>query len=328
MYTYKKLEKVNPKNPYAPEFHGTFELSIPISSGTRTRRVIAYVPRDARESTSVVLVLGPNGKTADDLYRESEWCRIADQEENKEKLIVAFLEPENGVWHTDEPYGRTDGDVAYINAAALKVTERYYFCVHESKVYVAGIGEGGILANMAVASNPAFYAGIATVGGSAVSGDYLSQARQDYCTMLDGYEDPDHRKGIRKGDVPVPAWVIEDPSAEGADISSKNTALSHWKTVCGTTDEAHQIDPDCVEYRRSAETMYPGNQEKEACRVCSHRGCLSGSGKPSLQKNLERFPLQTAPLDELPRRRPARDQRSGPRSSYGISLRRDRRLDA
>ena len=45
MYTYKKLEKVDPKNPYAPEFHGTFELSIPISSGTRTRRVIAYVPR-------------------------------------------------------------------------------------------------------------------------------------------------------------------------------------------------------------------------------------------------------------------------------------------
>lgn len=144
MYTYKKLEKVDPKNPYAPEFHGTFELSIPISSGTRTRRVIAYVPRDARESTSLVLVLGPNGKTADDLYRESEWCRIADQEENKEKLIVAFLEPENGVWHTDETYGRPDGDAAYINAAALKLTERYYFCVHESKVYAAGIGEGGI----------------------------------------------------------------------------------------------------------------------------------------------------------------------------------------
>ena len=174
--------------------------------------MIAYVPRDARESTSLVLVLGPNGKTADDLYRESEWCRIADQEENKEKLIVAFLEPENGVWHTDETYGRPDGDAAYINAAALKLTERYYFCVHESKVYAAGIGEGGILANMAVASNPAFYAGIATVGGSAVPGDYLAQARQDYCTMLDGYEDPGHRKGIRKGDVPVPAWVIEDPS--------------------------------------------------------------------------------------------------------------------
>ena len=277
MYTYKKLEKVDPKNPYAPEFHGTFELSIPISSGTRTRRVIAYVPRDARESTSLVLVLGPNGKTADDLYRESEWCRIADQEENKEKLIVAFLEPENGVWHTDEPYGRPDGDAAYINAAALKLTERYYFCVHESKVYAAGIGEGGILANMAVASNPAFYAGIATVGGSAVPGDYLAQARQDYCTMLDGYEDPGHRKGIRKGDVPVPAWVIEDPSAEGADVSSKNTALAHWKTVCGTTDEAHQIDPDCVEYRRSAETMYPGNQEKEACRVCS--SVIEGASK-------------------------------------------------
>ena len=44
MYTYKKLEKVDPKNPYAPEFHGTFELSIPISSvshrSSRSRRTL------------------------------------------------------------------------------------------------------------------------------------------------------------------------------------------------------------------------------------------------------------------------------------------------
>lgn len=267
MYTNHRIEKVDPQNPYAPEFSGTFES--PVQVGTRTRRMIAYVPEGTRESTAAVIVLGPDGMTADDLYRESEWVRIADQEECKEKLIVVFLEPENGKWHTDEPYNMIDGDVAYINAAALKATERFYYCVHESKVYMAGIREGGIMANMAMASNPAFYAGIATVGGSAVSESFIKEAKADFCTMLDGYEDPAHRKGILKGDIPVPAWIIEDPAFEGADIAAKDTALSCWKAACGTTDEAHQIDPDCVEYRRTAETPYPGNQEKEAYRVCS-----------------------------------------------------------
>jgi len=267
MYTYNKMEKVDPLNPYAPEFSGSFELTVQV--GTRTRRLIAYVPKDTRESTAAVLVLGPNGRTADDLYRDSEWIRIADQEECKEKLIVVFLEPENGVWHTDEAYGHPDGDVAYVNAAALKATERFFFCVHESKVYVAGVREGGIMANMAVAANPAFYAGIATVGGSSVSSAYLEKAKNDFCIMLDGYEDPDHRKDIRNGDIPVPAWVIEDPAFEGADIEEKDTALSYWKACCGITEKGHLTDPDCVEFVRTEETPYPVNQEKEAYRVCS-----------------------------------------------------------
>lgn len=264
MYTNYKKDKVNPGEPYRPEFHGVFE--VPVQVGARTRRMLAYTPENYRESTSGVIVIGPDGKNADELFRESPWCALADQEEYKEKMIVFFLEPENGKWNTDEAYGRPDGDVAYINAAALKASERFNYCVHESKFYVFGVKEGGVLANMAVADNPAFYAGIAVVGGSSVSEDYLKEAKQDYCTMLDGYEDPEHRKNIRKGDIPVPAWMIDDP-ADGS--AGKNTMLSYWKEACGTTDEAHQIDPDCVEYRRSMETEYPLNQDKEAYRVCS-----------------------------------------------------------
>lgn len=264
MYTHFEIEKVTPSDPYFPHFHGAFE--IPVQVGTRTRRMLAYVPERCRESTAGVIVIGPNGKNADELFAESEWRKIADQEETKEKLIVFFLEPENGTWNTDESYGAEGGDVAYINAAAMKACERFYYCVHESKVYVAGLGAGGVLANMAVAANPAFYAGIATVGGSVVSETYLSSAKQDFCTMLDGYEDPDHRKNIRKGDIPVPAWMIDDPEAAE---NGRNTMLSYWMESCGTTDQAHQIDPDCIEYRRVSETSYPLNQDKEAYRVCS-----------------------------------------------------------
>lgn len=258
-----KLDHCDPRNPYRPEYHGTFELEFEV--GGRMRRMLAYAPEDIRDSTAGLIVVGPNGVTADELLENSGWREIADSEECKEKLIVFFVEPENGVWKTDEPYGTPDGDVAYLNEAAITAAERYLFCVHESKVYLTGVREGGVMAHMEAAWNPAFFAGIATVGGSAVSPEYLRAAGEDYCLNLDGYEDPTHRKGIRKGEIPMPAWIIDDPTVE---IGTGSAILRYWRTACGTEESPRQLRFDQVEYYRTAETEYPLNQEKEAYRVC------------------------------------------------------------
>ena len=261
---YQNFERgaCDPHAPYRPAFYGTFELPVPV--GGKQRRMLAYVPKDVRESTAGIIVLGANGRTADDLLQESGWRDIADQEETKEKLIVFFLEPEQGVWHTDETYGAKDGDVAYVEAAAAVAAQRFLFCVHESKLYLTGCREGGVIANMAAAWNPAIYAGIATVGGSAVSPDYLAAARADFCTNLDGFVDEAHTHGIRKGDIPMPAWVIDDPEVE----TGEGTVLVHWKTVTGVDPVPRKVNPDQDEYIRAAELPYAVNQDKEACRVC------------------------------------------------------------
>ncbi len=263
MYQNCKLDACDPRHPYRPGFHGVFE--IPVAVGGKTRRMLAYVPADIRESTAGLMVLGENGKTADDLLENSGWREIAEQEECKEKLIVFFLEPEDGVWHTGEPYGKVDGDVAYIDAAAFQAAQRYRFCVHESKMYLTGCREGGVLANMAAAWNPAFYAGVATVGGSAVEESYLAAAGADFCTNLDGFADEAHRKGIRKGEIPMPAWVIDDPETR---TGTGGAVLRYWRQACGTEPQPRQVDPDQVEYFRTAHTPYAPNQEKEAYRVC------------------------------------------------------------
>lgn len=262
MYKNHKAEKIDPSDPYRPEFYGTFEIEVQV--GGSVRRMLAYAPDDVRESTAAVIVLGPDNMSADEIMEKTSWCKLADQEECKEKMLVFFLEPENGHWNTEETYGMADGDVAYINTAALKATERYHYCAHESKIYMVGIREGGIMANMAVAANPAFYAGLASIDGSNVRSEYFTQSAQDYCTMLDGYEDPDHRKNIKKGDIAVPAWIIDDSKTES---NITNNALRYWMSACGVDDTTYQVDPDCVEYRRTAETDYPVNQEKEAYRV-------------------------------------------------------------
>ncbi len=262
-YTYKELESIDPANPYLPVFTGTFELTVPV--GGKNRRLIAYAPEGHRDSTAGILVLGENGRTADQLLKESGWKELADREPYKEKLIVFFLEPENGSWNINEEYGMSDGDVAYIDAAAQTAAERHLFCVHESKIYLAGCKEGGVMAHMAAAWNPAFYAGVVSVGGSSVSSAYLQKAGEDFCTNLDGYVDEAHRKNIRKGEIPMPVWVIDDPKAPTGEGKA---VLDYWKRSNGTEDTFRQLSTDQVEYIRTAETEYPGNQEKEAYRVC------------------------------------------------------------
>ena len=262
MYTHKILDKCDPKNPYAPKFSGTFEL--PVEYAGKKRRMLAYVPHDIRESTAGILVLGENGQTADDLLEHSGWCEIADTEECKERLIVFFLEPENDAWNTNEAYGTPDGDVAYINAAALAAADRKLFCVHESKFYLVGCKEGGVLANMAAAYDPAFFAGVASVGGSAVSEQYLTDCGQAYALNLDGFEDPEHRKDIHKQDIPMPAWIIDDPTVS---TGTGDAILTYWRNAC-EAEEGRQLSPDQYEYYRVKETPYAPNQEKEAYRVC------------------------------------------------------------
>lgn len=279
MYTHKILDKCDPKNPYAPKFSGTFEL--PVEYAGKKRRMLAYVPHDIRESTAGILVLGENGQTADDLLEHSGWCEIADTEECKERLIVFFLEPENGTWNMDEAYGTPDGDVAYINAAALAAADRKLFCVHESKFYLVGCKEGGVLANMAAAYDPAFFAGVASVGGSAVSEQYLTDCGQAYALNLDGFEDPEHRKDIRKQDIPMPAWIIDDPTVS---TGTGDAILTYWRNAC-EAEEGCQLSPDQYEYYRVKETPYTPNQEKEAYRVC--HSSISGASE-QYAKRLQR----------------------------------------
>lgn len=263
MYQNYRRSKCDPKDPYKPEYYGVFEQKIEVDG--KQRRMLTYVPDGTRASTAGILILGENGQTADDLLEHSGWKEMADQEERKEKLIVCFLEPENGMWNTQEPYGVPDGDVAYIDAAAIIARDRHFYCIHESKLYIVGCREGGVLANMSAAYHPSYYAGIATVGGSQVEKDYLDAARDAFCIDLDGYEDPAHRYDITKGQIPMPAWVIDDPDAE---TGTGQGILDYWCSACETEKTPRQINPDQWEYYRTTEPAYWPNQEKEAYRVC------------------------------------------------------------
>lgn len=256
--THRDIDQLDPLRPL---YTGTFEGTVTV--GAKERRYLVYIPEGTRPSTAGVFVLAENGKTADDLWLESRWRMLADMEETKEKFIVYFLEPENGTWNTEEEYGKEDGDIAYVEAVYTEGKKRLFFCIHESKFYLTGCREGGTIANMAAMYNPAVWAGIVTVGGSAVSKAFRAAASEDFCTNLDGFIDETHRLGIKKGEIPMPAWIINDPQA-GTDPET----VSYWCQSCGITEEGRLTDPDVITYTRSEEPPYAPNQEKEAFRVC------------------------------------------------------------
>lgn len=269
------FRKVTPEDPYATPEWGTFEQRVTLPG--KERRFLTYIPDGIKPATSLVMVLGPNHSTAETLLEESGWKELADAC----KFILFFLEPENGVWNTDEVYGSENGDTAYVNAAFAKGCERFHYCIHESKNYLYGVKQGGSAAHMAALTEPALYAGVATIGAEDISDTFLSACKQDLCRNLDGFYDPEGRKGIRKGQIPMPVWVIDDP-----DCGRAERVLQYWIDANRAEQVKAPGTDGATEYVRTAPMPYLANQEKEACRVWHSEAANAATqyGKSSVEK--------------------------------------------
>ena len=90
-------------------------------------RAAAAKPRQAFSSCP------PSGWTADDVLEKTNWKWLAEAEPERSKPVLFFLEPLAGEWHTDEPYGCTSGDVAYVEAVFRELSDRHWFNIHESQ---------------------------------------------------------------------------------------------------------------------------------------------------------------------------------------------------
>lgn len=252
-------KNIDPVHPYAPLYQGAYEETVTVDGVQR--RYLLYIPPDARESCSGLMILPESGITIEQAYQNSLWKIIADTDENMEKLVLIFLESSPKGWNTREAYADQNGDVAYIDSVAAAARGRSKCCIHESKLYITGCREGAVLANMAVMWNPTFYAGLASIGGSAVDEKYITAAQNDLCNKLCGYADMSSRNHYRKGDIPVPAWIIDDPETP---TGVGPQTLAYWKHACGVCDQVRGIAPDTVQFQRNQPTPYPVNQDRQA----------------------------------------------------------------
>ena len=255
----KIRQKIDPLDPYLPSHVGVFEDEIEVSGVMR--RVIMYIPEGARASNAGIMILPDDGISAAEMLEKSNWREIADTEEEKEKITLMFLEPRHGHWNIKEPYGEDGGDVEYVKMAYDRFARRDLFCVHESKFYMAGYGSGATIAQMAAMYDPAVYAGIAAVSPKPVPEQFMKEAGAQVCFRLNGFED-DTGLGMKKGEIPVPIWIILDRDCD--DTYDSETA--YWKKALAA-DKCSMLYPDTVQHIRTKETLSPLNQHKEAYRL-------------------------------------------------------------
>lgn len=250
---------LTPDAPYAPLCWGTLEESVHV--GGKTRRFLTYIPDGVRPSAAGVFILGRDHRSARDLLENSGWRAIADQE----KIILFFLEPEDGTWKIREEYGDESGDIAFVGAALMKATERLHYCVHEAKFYLYGEEEGGTIAHMAAMNPPidlnttaVIWAGLTTINAHEVPDTYRRACQDAPCVNLMGFWDTENALGLKKGDVPMPVWMIED------DAHKAPETLLYWQNA-NEVDPLPQIRADGTEtYLRTKDTEYPHNQDKNA----------------------------------------------------------------
>jgi len=264
MYQNFHRSEPDPMCPMLPTYYGTFRRTVEIEG--RRRSFLYYVPDGTMASTSGVMLLPPSGVSAEAFLENSDWRWLCETEECKEKFILCILESAPGGWDLKESYGDKTGDAAYIHAVYQEFTRRNLFCVHESRYYLVGYGEGGTAAQFAALSDPAAYAGLACVDARPVSGSYRTAANEDFCDNLDGFEDPDARQGLRKKDIPLPVWMIN--SSESGRLSA-GPDLENWCARCAAVPVSGCVAPDTVAYVRQKPVPYPENQDREAYRVWS-----------------------------------------------------------
>lgn len=255
-----KKRDIDPLDPYRPPEWGILEQEIRI--GNRARRFLTYIPDNISPASAGILILGADGQSAEEVLEKSGWKELAETGPEGEHMVLFFLEPENGQWNTEEEYGTADGDVAYVYAVFMKCFERLHYDLHESRLYLYGTGEGGRIAQMAAMSEPAGYAGLVTTGAGDVPQAYCSACMQDYCENLNGFADPLFRKKVRKGEIPMPVWIMEQ---KGGQISQN--ILNYWVHANRAEKRRNRAEDGVTVYERTAAMPYPDNQDREACCV-------------------------------------------------------------
>lgn len=249
---------IDPRHPFRPSCIGPFRQQVTVNGNKRS--CICYIPEHVRSSAAGIFVLPKNGVTAEEMLSGSNWADLAETDKSAERMVIYFLEPSEKGWNPDEP----SEDIAYVQEVFLLASGRTMCCIHESKNYLVGYGDGGAIAQMAAMYNPAVWAGVVSVNAPELNKKLVDKIGGEPCVDLGGYEDSAGIYGYLKRDFTVPAWIISQrPAAETA----AGTTAAYWRNCAGTSDTPVWLKPDLPAYVRTNPAPWGSDQEKEAFRV-------------------------------------------------------------
>lgn len=193
-------------------------MRVPISDTVRTYRL--YAPKtNSKQSMPVVLVLhddGGSGSTMEAMTK-GRFNRIADQQ----RLLIAYPDGVDRTWR-HERIAQPSGDTHFLRTVLDDLERRYP--VNRQRIFIAGMGSGGMFALRVGCDQPEFATAIATVGASLPAKDAIA-CRPDRVRpllMINGTDDPG---------TPWLGGTIKLADNITSEVLSAPESFEHWSML-------------------------------------------------------------------------------------------------
>ena len=213
----------DPENPYGPMHVGSILVEFEDADSGLGGRFVTYNAAGSGPCPDVLVVLAPDGVTAEALYQDSEWAQIADDG----NFSVSFIEAPGGKWNLEEP----EDNIQFIEKVfSSYLGGKLFLDWNERALYLIGYGEGGAMASEYAMYYPARLSGYMTIGAPAVPAAYLNARTEDpgsYPFIHSGSKT--YLENFANAEIPVPVWIVAAGEQDEA-------LVEYWKNANNTVD--------------------------------------------------------------------------------------------
>ena len=189
-----------------PVYKGFFKERV--EAGGKERTFYVFIPTRHPASGPQVMLLAKDGQTAAELLAHTPWVDAAEEK----GFALMALEPLEGTWNTA---AALEEELPYLEAAYQFAVDRNLYSVNETGYYAAGYGAGGYVGQLYAAKHCSVLSGYVSIGGGGVEKELLASI---------GSESSVGDVLVKKREVPLPVWLIEEEDA-------RPSALSYWRAV-------------------------------------------------------------------------------------------------
>lgn len=217
---------VNPSQPYNAAIHGVFNNQ-PVKNSEVQGIYSVYIPQNLQPWRPVVMVLTPNGVTAE-MFMNSEigtqWRQTAD----KYNFAVSFLQPDERWNNADLDSERDDAEyvkTVYTQLRSKSTEFDAVFTTDKSHISLIGYEEGAGAAYKIAAEYPAIFCNLTAVNAKDVNIDVIRNKGEQlsYPFPADSFNGK-YEISEKNSTIPVPVLSLGEKNDE---------AVSYWTNVNG-----------------------------------------------------------------------------------------------
>jgi polyhydroxybutyrate depolymerase len=225
-----------PDYPYSPPIQGAFHNQ-PTLAATVPGQYSVYIPENFEPCSPAVLILPPNGVSAQSFYSGTAGAGWTEAADNHGFALVIAEAHNAGNWNLgNAPTSRFDEFFLYeiwdtINKKFTSIPAA--FDLDERALYLCGYEEGGSAAHKMAMLWPQLFAGLVSIDGEKVPPGIIANFGGKLSFPFVQSQNSDGREtiGLSNRNIPVPAWLIST-----GDYPGNEDVKNYWVTNANATE--------------------------------------------------------------------------------------------